>query len=1031
MKNLNFLVSALLIILVFAGINVSAQSESYAAGEILVEYDPAAGEQQCANLRSYRFTYKFYRDCFFNAPFANSKTLLLRTERTAGQSYGTTKNHQNPPIAITVNKFGARGQDDGPPCLTSPQPSCTEFQYYRSNQILLPQRDDWVVSYAVQPAFPPNSPLRGIQFFSQGTENVERKSTFATLSKFTTECIVSTTDGTGSPAFTSWTAPGDNTPAVWNNPHPIFPFCDGVPQEFKLRVLDNDQTQMVKRIHNPTNDPNGGKHNTIIGTELVQDRLVFSMTPTRKDGAGNSGRPVEYAAGFSSSVPFPVQPPDFVTVFSALKLDSNTGVLSFTPDLSQLGKNVTSFTGVFTIKVTERRKYYKEVLNNGIIELQIKERTINETFRDIRINIDKRCNTVQPTFTAPNAVLNSDNRWEFDCATNQFVFEVSDPMFESSLHAKDETPAFRMYRVDPNGDPLTSIDKNSYDLTVSAIDANVFGQFNRFAITTVEDIGPGNYSIVTKKGDDGNTIINECGQEINEDIVIPISVNTNYNYIFEGDDPIKICWDAEPAEIRPFEGKSNKETFQLLKDAFITRYSYRGPSFNAPVQWTDQRRASDGDLSVYNFEHRFTDLTDFPEGWWTIEVVRNFPWSSPGASKLNDEFCTDDDRRVFVESFNVPEVVIDDYELCPDEDWPVIDLSTHPDLLNATDFRWEFTQRQPNGLPPKTIPVGGSSNSQVRNDKLNVGEVAFGSGGEFELAVGFTINDCVVDPIPFKVRREKVEANIDTKDSTICPSDNYPMSNTVTYNAPDLMTYQWFLNGEELIGETNPTLTNSVRGRYKLEVTKTTINSSCKSADSVFINVADKLIPPRPNCIEVTFEDGVVRQHFDWPFDDGPDWNQVRGVDRFGKIRDENDMVVLTDTGGWHRANGLTGVDHWIPGQQYRLQVRAVNKEVGPEAKCKYGPIGFANACDVVIDEVNVFTPNGDGTNDFLRFDLLEIYPGSKIQIFNRWGELIYEDSDYKNDWDGADYEDGVYYYLLDINDESQGLIKGSVTLLR
>jgi len=1031
MKNLNYFASVLLVCLIFLGLASNAQSESYAAGEILVEYDPAKGELQCASQRSYTFTFKFYRDCFFNAPFANSKTLLLRTEKTNGTSYGTTKKHKNPPIQITVTRFGARGQDDGPPCLTSPQPSCTEYQYYISNKILLPQRDDWVVQYAEQPLFPPNAPLNGIQFFSQGTENVERKSTFATLSKFTTLCLVSKTDGSGDPKFTSWTAPGDNTPAIWNNPHPIFPFCDGTPQEFKLRVLDNDQTLLIKRINNPTNDPNAGKHQTIIGSELVKDRLVFSITATRKDGAGNTGRPVEYASGFSSSVPFPVKPPDFINVFSALKLDSNTGVLSFTPDLSVLGKNVSSFTGVFTIKVTERRPYYKEVLNNGIIELQLAERTINETFRDIRINIDKRCNTVQPSFTAPNAVLNSDSRWEFDCASSEFVFDVSDPMFESSLHAKDETPGFRMYRVDPNGNPLESIDKNSYDITVRAIDANVFGQFNRFAISTVQDIGPGNYSIVTKKGDDGNTMINECGQEINENIVIPITVNTDYTYIFEGDDPIKICWDAEAAEIRPFDGKTNRETNQLLNDAFITRYSYRGPSFNATVQWTDQRRASDGDLSVYNFEHRFVDLTDFPEGWWTIEVVRNFPWSRPGASKLNDEFCADDDRTVFVESFNVPEVVIDDIELCPDEDWPVIDLRDHPDLLNATDFRWEFTQRQPNGLPPKTIPIGGNSNSQIRNDTLDVGEVAFGSDGEFELAVGFTINDCVVDPIPFKVRRERVIVDLDGMDSTICPGEQYPMNNTITYKAPDLMTYQWYLNNQAIPGATSPSQMNSERGRYKLEITKTTENSFCKSADSIFINVADKLIAPEVECIEVTYKDGEVRQHFFWPLVEGTDFMQVRGVDRFGNLRDENDLVVTNDTSGWHLTNGLYDLYHWISGQQYKLQARSVNTEVGPEAVCRYGPIGVGESCNIVIDRLNVFTPNGDGTNDFLRFDLLEIYPSSKLQIFNRWGELIYENNDYKNDWDGGDYEDGVYFYLLDINDESQGLIKGSVTLLR
>ncbi len=68
-------------------------------------------------------------------------------------------------------------------------------------------------------------------------------------------------------------------------------------------------------------------------------------------------------------------------------------------------------------------------------------------------------------------------------------------------------------------------------------------------------------------------------------------------------------------------------------------------------------------------------------------------------------------------------------------------------------------------------------------------------------------------------------------------------------------------------------------------------------------------------------------------------------------------------------------------------------------------------------------SPNGDGKNDKL------IIPGilgfkNTLTIFNRWGEIVYETKDYKNDWGGESSNvfilkdgllpDGVYYYIVD-----------------
>ena len=53
--------------------------------------------------------------------------------------------------------------------------------------------------------------------------------------------------------------------------------------------------------------------------------------------------------------------------------------------------------------------------------------------------------------------------------------------------------------------------------------------------------------------------------------------------------------------------------------------------------------------------------------------------------------------------------------------------------------------------------------------------------------------------------------------------------------------------------------------------------------------------------------------------------------------------------------------------------------------------------CDTKVP--NVFTPNGDGLNETFEIFGIEGFRGSALQVFDRWGALIFEDKDYKNNW--------------------------------
>jgi gliding motility-associated-like protein len=97
------------------------------------------------------------------------------------------------------------------------------------------------------------------------------------------------------------------------------------------------------------------------------------------------------------------------------------------------------------------------------------------------------------------------------------------------------------------------------------------------------------------------------------------------------------------------------------------------------------------------------------------------------------------------------------------------------------------------------------------------------------------------------------------------------------------------------------------------------------------------------------------------------------------------------------------------------------------------------NICDIVIPEA--FTPDGDGINDSFEIAGIDQAPNNTIVIFNRWGNVVYETSNYQNNWigtsngqltiGGEDLPTGTYFYLFDTKTEKYGVMKGYVFLQR
>lgn len=82
----------------------------------------------------------------------------------------------------------------------------------------------------------------------------------------------------------------------------------------------------------------------------------------------------------------------------------------------------------------------------------------------------------------------------------------------------------------------------------------------------------------------------------------------------------------------------------------------------------------------------------------------------------------------------------------------------------------------------------------------------------------------------------------------------------------------------------------------------------------------------------------------------------------------------------------------------------------------------------------NAFTPNGDGINDLWDIASLAYFQNCTVDIYNRYGGLVYHSKGYSKAWDGtykgSQLPVATYYYVIDLGDKSPKL-SGYVTLIR
>ncbi|NKI30595.1 Calx-beta domain-containing protein [Croceivirga thetidis] len=95
---------------------------------------------------------------------------------------------------------------------------------------------------------------------------------------------------------------------------------------------------------------------------------------------------------------------------------------------------------------------------------------------------------------------------------------------------------------------------------------------------------------------------------------------------------------------------------------------------------------------------------------------------------------------------------------------------------------------------------------------------------------------------------------------------------------------------------------------------------------------------------------------------------------------------------------------------------------------------GTVSDCITCGTICNLFSPNGDGVNEHLILNCHENYPSSSLQVFDQYGNSVFEMSAYDSSWDGRGKNGGLpkgtYFYVLDLGDGNTPK-KGWIQIIR
>ena len=304
------------------------------------------------------------------------------------------------------------------------------------------------------------------------------------------------------------------------------------------------------------------------------------------------------------------------------------------------------------------------------------------------------------------------------------------------------------------------------------------------------------------------------------------------------------------------------------------------------------------------------------------------------------------------------------------------------------------------------------------------------------------------------------------------------------------LTYQWSFGDGANSTQTNPSHTYAAIGNYTVTLIATSASGCIAQVVKTMSNFVQKpvaafSVSPAELCqgADNQFTDqsspfNGTLQNWNWTFGDGTTSSTASPTKRYTLPGNYNVSLVVTNTAGCvsdpfvlpvivHLQPVIDAGINYVVQQGTQLTLRATansptlafqwSPPVGLSDPSVLNPVLTAvqdqtytltaigdfgcRATDQMTVKIlklvtvpNVFSPNGDGVHDVWNIPNLADYPGSTVEVFNRYGQQVFYSVGYNTPWNGTRNGQalpvGTYYYIVQLKNGFKPL-SGSVTILR
>jgi gliding motility-associated-like protein len=263
--------------------------------------------------------------------------------------------------------------------------------------------------------------------------------------------------------------------------------------------------------------------------------------------------------------------------------------------------------------------------------------------------------------------------------------------------------------------------------------------------------------------------------------------------------------------------------------------------------------------------------------------------------------------------------------------------------------------------------------------------------------------------------------------SLTCATVATATSNTITMNVKAIPTPQ-IVGGDKSICSGSSVSYTATVGSGNLQWNKDGVAISGSTASSIAINSSGTYTLTENNGACATTSAPVVVAILTTPVANA-------GADQYVK---EGTAISLDGSGGvnylWTPATGLSSATVANPTlTANNIITYTLTAYDATNACSSQDAVTIFVEKQIVIP--NAITPNGDNNNDEWIIENLESFPNCTIEIYNRWGTLVWKTTGTSLHWKGTNYRndevlpDGTYFYIIDLkgkvyNDPYTGYIQ-------